>query len=136
MYTQGRMCGRRALVAASLGGRDYMFGARAIHGQLEQEMLSHLLRGSLGVVGYDVVAPFWAYHAPYVDAAARTEMLESLRAYVLAIEAAPILPMPDLADFDERFRPLDGSRAVLSSNSLGDMNVKSMLTTSKKQAGE
>jgi hypothetical protein len=31
-------------------------------------------------------------------------MLEELRAYVLNLEAAPTLPMPDLECFDDRFR--------------------------------
>ena len=104
MYSRGGMRGRRALVAASLGGRDHMFGPMALHGELERGMMSHLLQGSLGVVGYDVIAPFWAYHAPYVDQPARTRMLEELRAYVLNLEAAPTLPMPDLECFDDRFR--------------------------------
>ena len=104
MYARGGMRGRRALVAASLGGRDHMFGPMALHGELERGMMSHLLQGSLGVVGYDVIAPFWAYHAPYVDQAARIRMLEELRAYVLNLEAAPTLPMPDLECFDDRFR--------------------------------
>lgn len=105
MYSAGRMHGRKALVAASLGGRAHMFGDKAVHGPLERGMLSHLLRGSLGVVGYDVVEPFWAYHAPYVDDAAREAMLADLRQHVMALEELPVLPMPDLADFDERLRP-------------------------------
>lgn len=105
MYAKGGMHGRRALVAASLGGREHMFGASALHGELEQGMLSHLLRGSLGVVGYDVLAPFWAYHAPYVDRTARVQMLAALRDRVLKIEDSPILGMPDLATFGEHFEP-------------------------------
>jgi NAD(P)H dehydrogenase (quinone) len=109
MYAKGGLRGRRALVAASLGGRDHMFGEAALHGDLERGMLSHLLRGTLGVVGYDVVAPFWAYHAPYVDQAERERMLARLRRYVLDLERAPLLDMPDLASFDERFRPITGT---------------------------
>lgn len=108
MYAQGGMKGRRALVAASLGGREHMFGPAALHGELEHGMLSHLLRGSLGVVGYDVLPPFWAYHAPYVDHAARTDMLAALRQRVLGIDDSAAMAMPDLAAFDERFRPLSG----------------------------
>jgi NAD(P)H dehydrogenase (quinone) len=106
MYGRGKMRGRRVLVAASLGGREHMFGDDAIHGPLHDGMLSHLLRGTLGVVGYDVLSPFWAYHAPYVDDAARATMLEDLRERVRTLAGAPLLPMPDLTRYDGRFRPL------------------------------
>jgi NAD(P)H dehydrogenase (quinone) len=109
MYSRGKMRGRRALVAASLGGQEHMFGSQAVHGPLHEGMMSHLLRGTLGVVGYDVVQPFWAYHAPYVDEGARADLLAGLRRHVERLDEAPILAMPDLEQYDRRFRPLADS---------------------------
>lgn len=105
MYDGGGMTGRRALVVASLGGREHMFGQGAVHGDLRSGMLSHLLRGTLGVLGYKVLEPFLAYHAPFVTAEARAEMIEDLATQIARIESRPSIPMPSLSDYDETFRP-------------------------------
>lgn len=105
VYDRGEMVGKKALIVASLGGRDYMFGPGSIHGELTG-MLRHLLQGTLGYVGYDVMQPHFAYHVPYVTPEARTEMLQVLADEISTLNARPILPMPSLADFDDRFVPL------------------------------
>lgn len=104
VYDQGGMRGKRAMVVASLGGRDYMFGPDSIHGDLK-DMLKHLLQGTLGYVGYSVHEPFFAYHVPYVDDTERTGMLMKLFHAVENIESRPVLPMPSLDAFDDQFRP-------------------------------
>lgn len=106
MYDRGGMKGKKALALASLGGRAHMFGPDTLHGPLGDGMLRHVLQGTLGVCGYDVLEPFFAYHAPYVKPEARTEMLEQLKAHVGAVETLPTLPMPSLSDFDEKLRLL------------------------------
>lgn len=105
MYDGGGMTGRRALVVASLGGRPHMFGPGAVHGELGTGMLSHLLRGTLGVLGYRVLEPFFAYHAPFVSDEARAGMLDDLGRQIAGIETRAALPMPSLADYDETLRP-------------------------------
>ena len=100
---------REALAIASLGGRPHMFGADSLHGPLGNGMLRHVLQGTLGVCGYEVVEPFFAYHAPYVKPEARTEMLAQLKDYVSGVETLPALKMPSLSDFDEKFRPIKPS---------------------------
>jgi NAD(P)H dehydrogenase (quinone) len=104
VYDQGGMRGKRAMVVASLGGRDYMFGPGSIHGDLK-DMLKHLLQGTLGYVGYSVHEPFFAYHVPYVENTERTGMLMKLFHAVENIDSRPVLPMPSLDDFDDQFRP-------------------------------
>ena len=106
MYDRGGMAGKKALVLASLGGRAHMFGEKALHGPLTDGMLRHLFQGTLGVVGYSVLEPFYAFHAPYVKAEARTQMLDQLRAYVGAVDRLGAMVMPSLQNFDEKFRPL------------------------------
>ena len=73
-YDQGGLAGKRALVTVTLGGREHMFGEGAIHGPLE-EMLRPILRGTLAYVGYEVLAPFVAWHVPYISDEARREFL-------------------------------------------------------------
>jgi len=104
VYDRGGMRGKHAMVVASLGGREYMFGPDSIHGDLKG-MLRHLLQGTLGYVGFSVYEPFFAYHVPYVDSTARAGMLMSLWSEIQNIETRPVLPMPSLEDFDDQFRP-------------------------------
>jgi len=108
VYDRGGMLGKRALVATTLGGRDHMFGAGNLHGELlgPSGMLRHLLQGSLAYVGMGVLEPFVAYHIPYVSAEARTSELERWRTELGQLELRAALPMPRLADFDDSFRPL------------------------------
>ena len=104
-YDRGAMKGRRALVGAALGGREHMFGPGSVHGDLNG-MLRHLLQGTLGYAGYDVAAPFFAHHVPYIDDTARRALLENWRACLIGVEHRTILPMPSLDGFDERMRQL------------------------------
>jgi NAD(P)H dehydrogenase (quinone) len=106
IYDRGGMRGRRALLALTLGGRDHMFGEDAIHGPMH-ELLRPIVRGSLQYVGFDVVAPFLAYHVPYVDDAARRDMAEQFLGWLpAALSEAPVLPAPRVADFDDSLRPI------------------------------
>jgi NAD(P)H dehydrogenase (quinone) len=107
IYGRGGLAGKRAFAAISLGGRRHMFGPGAIHGELEEGLLRHFFQGTLGYVGFAVHRPFVAYHAPYVDQAERSRILDDLKAYVSAIDVQPMLPMPRLEDFDEMFAPRD-----------------------------
>lgn len=102
IYAKGGMVGKRALVVAALGGRNDMFGPGAIHGELNG-MLRHLLQGTLGYVGYDVLEPFYAYHVPYIPTAEREKVLVNLRTELADIDARATMPMPSLLEFDERF---------------------------------
>lgn len=104
IYDRGGMRGKRALVVASLGGREHMFGPTALHGELKG-MLRHLLQGALGYVGYSVLEPCFAHHVPYVDADARAEMLMRLWSEIQQLDTRPVLPMPSLNAFDDQLRP-------------------------------
>lgn len=105
LYGRGGLAGKRAFAAFSLGGRDHMFGEDAIHGALESGMMRSFFQGTLGYVGLTVHRPFVAYHVPYVPAPRREEMLDELRAYVRDLDGQPVMPMPDLARFDDILRP-------------------------------
>lgn len=105
IYAQGGLAGKRAFAAFSLGGRENMFGENTIHGPLETGMMRHFFQGTLGYVGLSVRKPFIAHHVPYLDDAARLELLDSLGRYVRDLEEQPFMEMPDLSLFDETFKP-------------------------------
>jgi NAD(P)H dehydrogenase (quinone) len=104
IYAKGGMAGKRALVAAALGGREHMFGPGALHGELT-DMLRPLLQGTLGYTGFTVLQPFFAYHVPYLEPAGRDAILGCLVKELAALPERPALFMPDLAHYDETFRP-------------------------------
>jgi NAD(P)H dehydrogenase (quinone) len=105
IYAKGGMAGKQALVVAALGGREHMFGPGALHGELET-MLRPLLQGTLGYAGFTVLQPFFAHHVPYLPEEERIALLDRLAAELAALDARPALPMPNLARYDEIFRPL------------------------------
>ena len=106
IYGSGGLAGKRALAAFSLGGREHMFGPASLHGDLEAGMLRPFLQGTLGYVGLGVIEPFVAYHVPYVKSEDRALMLDQLEQRLVRIDEQPLLPMPDLAQFDPTFAPL------------------------------
>jgi NAD(P)H dehydrogenase (quinone) len=106
-YDRGGLAGKKAWITATLGGRPHMFGDNAVHGQLN-DMLRHLLRGTLAYVGFDVLEPFYAYHVPYISTEARSKLLEEFREALITIEKRASLPSFSLDDFDEQFYPLPG----------------------------
>lgn len=110
IYGRGAMAGKRALVAVTLGGREHMFGRGAVHGEFAQGMLRHLLQGTLGYVGYEVLQPFVAWHVPYCTPEERERMLAGWQRCLADLDSRPRLPMPDLAAYDEVFRPLHTHR--------------------------
>lgn len=112
VYDRGGMVGRKALVVTALGGREHMFGPDAIHGDLAGGMLRHLMQGTLGYVGYEVLEPFMAFHVPYVTQQQRLHTLDELATQTRALASRPSMQLPTLADFDDRFMPLARPSAV------------------------
>ncbi|CAM3223903.1 MULTISPECIES: NAD(P)H-dependent oxidoreductase [Pseudomonas] len=104
-YDQGGLAGKRALVTVTLGGREHMFGEGAIHGPLEA-MLRPILRGTLAYVGYTVLAPFVAWHVPYISDEARRDFLLGYEQRLQGLLDEQPLVFPTLAQFDEALYPL------------------------------
>jgi NAD(P)H dehydrogenase (quinone) len=103
-YDRGGLAGKKVLVALTLGGQSHMFTPQGVHGPLE-DMLKHLLRGTLGYVGFDVLEPFIGWHVPYVSAEARAEFLDKYRARLSTLETEAPMRFPTLNDFDELLHP-------------------------------
>lgn len=105
IYGRGGMQGKKALVAATLGGREHMFGEQGIHGPFDS-ILRPVLQGTLGYVGMTVLEPFPAWHVPYIAPEARGELLARWREDLTKIDQRPVLVMPDLAQFDDTLKPI------------------------------
>jgi NAD(P)H dehydrogenase (quinone) len=111
-YDRGGLAGKRALLSFTLGAQPHMFANEsAVHGELEL-MLRPVLRGTLAYAGLGVLPPFAAYHVPYIDDAARAQMLAEYREYLLSLDRLELLTMPSLADFDRQLQPLQPEVAL------------------------
>lgn len=106
-YDRGGLAGKKALVALTLGGQSHMFTPQGVHGPLE-EMLKHLLRGTLGYVGFDVLKPFVGWHVPYVTAEARADLLDEYRARLRTLATEAPMNFPTLNDFDDLLHRKNG----------------------------
>ncbi|HHK4245101.1 TPA: NAD(P)H-dependent oxidoreductase [Pseudomonas aeruginosa] len=102
IFDLGGMRGKRALVCATLGGRERMFSAEGIHDDL-RDLFRPLLKGTLGYTGFEVLDPFFAYHVPYVDDTARGEILTEWLQLLASIDQHPVLAMPLTDDYDANF---------------------------------
>lgn len=105
IYGGGGLNGKRAFTAFALGGRPHMFGEGSIHGPLESGMMKHFFQGTLGYIGLDVIEPFIAWHVPYISEDARKQMLTDLSEYVRTLDNQPLIEMPDITNFNDRFEP-------------------------------
>lgn len=103
-YDQGGLKGKKALLSFTLGGREHMFGADAIHGEIET-MLRPLLRGTLYYTGMDVLPPFIGYHVPYISPEARQQVLEDYKQYLQNLDELQPLEFPTLDQFDDKLYP-------------------------------
>ncbi|QBR01586.1 NAD(P)H-dependent oxidoreductase [Paraburkholderia pallida] len=103
-YDRGGLRGKRAIVSVTLGGQAHMFGNDGVHGPIEG-MLRHLLQGTLGYTGLDVLAPFVGWHVPYVSNEERLALLKAWRQRLSSLEEETPLAFPSLDDFDENMYP-------------------------------
>lgn len=103
-YDRGGLAGKRALVAVTIGGQQHMFGPDSVHGPLE-DMLRHLLRGTLAYAGLSVLPPYVAWHVPYVDDERRRNMLQEFRETLQRLDTLKPLRFPSLSEFDDQLRP-------------------------------
>jgi NAD(P)H dehydrogenase (quinone) len=105
IYGKGGMAGKKALVAVTLGGREHMFGAQGIHGELEG-LLRPVLQGTLGYVGMQVLQPFFGWHIPYISPEDRAATMQAWKDALSSIDDRPTIAMPDMSRFDETLKPL------------------------------
>jgi len=104
-YDRGGLKGKKAMVTLTLGGRGHMFGEDAVHGKLE-DMLRHLLRGTLYYTGMEVLPPFVAWHVPYITDEARAGYLRAYEDRLAQLDELEPLVFPSLDAFDDKLNPL------------------------------
>lgn len=104
-YNHGGMCGKKAMLCLTLGGRSHMFGENTIHGPIEH-YLSPIQRGTLAYAGFEVLPPFIAYHVPYISHEDRQKLLTDFEHYITHIDELQALQFPLLEDFDDQMQPL------------------------------
>ena len=104
-YDRGGLKGKKAMVTLTLGGRNHMFGEDAVHGELE-DMLRHLLRGTLYYTGMEVLPPFVAWHVPYITDEARAGYLRAYEDRLAQLDELEPLAFPSLDAFDDKLNPL------------------------------
>ncbi|MBS0318553.1 MAG: NAD(P)H-dependent oxidoreductase [Proteobacteria bacterium] len=107
-YDRGGLTGKRVMVSITIGGQPHMFAPDGIHGSLD-DMLRHLLRGTLAYTGMTVLPPFVAWHVPYVSAEMRGQVLQSYRQRLEKLDALEPLTFPRLDDYDSTLAPLQVS---------------------------
>lgn len=95
-YNLGGLKGKRALVSLTLGGQESMFADNGVHGPLD-DMLKHLLQGTLAYTGMDVLPPFVGWHIPYITPEARSACLASWRSRLQSLDELVTLDFPVLA---------------------------------------
>jgi NAD(P)H dehydrogenase (quinone) len=100
IYDRGPLKGKKALLACTLGGRQHMFDHDGIHGETGI-LLKHILQGTLGYVGMDVLTPFFGYHVPYLNDDDRAAILDAYQKRLNNIWDEPPLKMPNLNDYDD-----------------------------------
>lgn len=105
IYDQGGLKGKRALLALTTGGRDYMLSEGGIHGDIEA-ILKPVLQGTLAYIGMTVLPSFVGFHVPYLKQEERAAILENFRAHLAKLDSLTPLSFPKLADFDPQMRPL------------------------------
>lgn len=105
VYDAGGLKGKRALLALTTGGRDYMLSEGGIHGDL-QDILKPVLQGTLGYTGMTVLPSFVGFHVPYLKPEQRGEILEAWRAHLARLDQLTPLSFPKLGDFDAQMKPL------------------------------
>ena len=105
IYDAGKLKGKCATLALTCGGRDYMLAADGIHGDINN-ILKHVLQGTLGYVGLTVLPPFVGYHIPYLKPEQRDEIMASYQQFLAGLETAAPIKIPSLADFDPQMRRL------------------------------
>lgn len=97
-FETGVYRGRRAMVSMTTGGTTARFGAGAVYGELERQVLWQIQHLGLEYMGYEVEEPFVAYAAPRVDEASRAGYLDDLERRVLAAAEKPVDRSLKIAD--------------------------------------
>jgi NAD(P)H dehydrogenase (quinone) len=102
-YGEGLLAGRRAMLAVTTGGREAQFGARGIHGPID-DLLFPINHGILHYVGLEVVAPWVAFQSTRLTEQAADDLADDYVQRLLSIFDTPPIGYrsENGGDYDER----------------------------------
>lgn len=110
-YDRGGMIGKRAMLSLTLGGKQHMFGAGSIHGELDM-LLRPLQQGTLAYCGFSVLKPFYGFHIPYLQQEQREKIMQEYRTRLKNVFNETPLAFPSLEDFDDQLYLVDKNKPV------------------------
>jgi NAD(P)H dehydrogenase (quinone) len=112
-YDRGVFAGKRAMIAATIGGPASMYSEHGLNGPIAT-ILFPINHGILYFTGFTVVEPFLVHAPSRRSAQDRAAELARYRDRVLDIGSAPAIAYPKLADYDEHYvlRPAPRSRSA------------------------
>lgn len=90
-YGEGKMKGKRAMLVATIGGREEQYRARAVSGSLE-DLLFHINHGMLFYIGFDVLPPYAVYNADRLDNSGFLAAAEGLRERLRTLPVTKPIP--------------------------------------------
>ncbi|MGA9319779.1 MAG: NAD(P)H-dependent oxidoreductase [Xanthobacteraceae bacterium] len=100
-YDRGVFAGKRAMCSLTIGGPSPMYSEHGLNGPIAA-ILFPINHGILYFTGFTVIEPFLVHAPARMSDAERTAYLSRYRERVLALEAAPAITYPKLADYDEK----------------------------------
>lgn len=112
-YDRGVFAGKRAMIAATIGGPESMYSGHGLNGPIAT-ILFPINHGILYFTGFMVVEPFLVHAPSRRSEQDRAAELARYRGRVLDIRSAPTIAYPKLADYDEHYvlRPAARSRSA------------------------
>jgi NAD(P)H dehydrogenase (quinone) len=101
-YDRGVFAGKRAMCSLTIGGPPPMYSESGLNGPIAA-ILFPINHGILYFTGFAVLEPFLVHAPARKTADERATELARYRGRLLALEAAPTLSYPGLADYDEHY---------------------------------
>jgi NAD(P)H dehydrogenase (quinone) len=101
-YGEGKLSGKRALAAVTVGGRQSTFGPRGVNGNLD-DLLFPLLHGTFWYTGMSPLPPFVVHSADRAGAEEFEAAAKDLRARLETLETVDPIPFRSQngGDYDE-----------------------------------
>jgi NAD(P)H dehydrogenase (quinone) len=93
------MCGKRAMLAVTIGGTEQAYSTDGIYGPA-LEVLRPINHGILAFCGFEVIEPFIAYAPTRKDEKARQIIFEAYADRLRNIECVSRLPMLRSDDYE------------------------------------
>jgi NAD(P)H dehydrogenase (quinone) len=102
-FDGGVLKNKRAMLSLTVGGPAAVYSGAGVYGEINA-LLHPIHRGIFQFTGLGVIEPFVVYAPSRMDASTRAAALARYRQRVLNLNTAPLIPAPDMAEFDGLIR--------------------------------